>query len=177
MPKVLARVTAPLDAARGPDVLHRVEVPEAWLESGATIEFELPRNLRCAACDGGGCDACGRSGAISLRGHDEPPELVRVTLPKSTAAAECSSPPRRALTLRIPGHGGLPAEPERPRGLLLLRVTPGEASDPALSRVRLSESAAPEKRMRRVSIPVALAVLLLILWITLLLWLRLSGRG
>ena len=65
--KVLGRVTAP-DRPRGPDVVMTLSIPLDWMLAGATLEFELPRNLACAACGGGGCDACGRSGAVTIRG-------------------------------------------------------------------------------------------------------------
>ena len=79
--KVLARITSP-DRPRGPDVEMTLSVPEEWVVEGATIEIELPRNLTCAACSGGGCDACERSGAVSLRGRKDPIELLEFTLPK-----------------------------------------------------------------------------------------------
>ena len=46
--------------------MHRVEVARDWFQSGARLSIELPRNLTCAGCHGGGCDACLRAGAITL---------------------------------------------------------------------------------------------------------------
>ncbi len=135
MSEVLARVTTrTLDAPRGPDVTHRIRVPRAWLESGEAVEFELPRNLSCAACAGGGCDLCERSGAITLRGRDELPEILHVTLPARQPEADGET---RGVVIRIPEQGGLPpAEAELlPRGLLLLRVEPAEVADPGVSRI------------------------------------------
>ena len=135
MPEVLAKVTTrTLNVPRGPDVLHRIRVPGAWLESGELVEFELPRNLTCAACDGGGCDACERSGAITLRGRNELAEILTVTLPKRVADADS---PGRGVVIRIPEQGGLPPLDGEalPRGLLLLRVEPAEVADPGVSRV------------------------------------------
>jgi hypothetical protein len=177
-------VTGALDVPRGPDVIHRVRVARDWLESGATIEFELPRNLSCAACGGGGCDACERSGAISLRGRNELPELVRITLPKPRPGADPPSSGRRGITVRIPERGGLAEDPALPRGVLLLRVTSGEAPDAGISRVRRTEpplaaepAAAREKPRRRISWPVAAAIVLVLLLIALLAWLHSTGRG
>jgi len=131
--EVLARVTnRTLNVPRGPDVLHRIRVPSAWLESGEVIEFELPRNLSCAACDGGGCDTCARAGAISLRGRDELPEILSVTLPMRRPDAEGEL---RGVVIRIPEQGGLPPEHGLPRGLLLLRVEPAASADSGVSRV------------------------------------------
>ncbi len=138
--EVLARVTTrTLDHPRGPDVVHRIRVPQAWLESGEVVEFELPRNLSCAACDGGGCDSCERSGAITLRDRHELPELLQVTLParKSEANGEA-----RGVVIRIPEQGGLPPEHGEvlPRGFLLLRVELAETADPGVTRVPEPES-------------------------------------
>ena len=59
-----------------------VDVLDAWLVAGTVLEIVLPARLACARCEGGGCDACGRSGAIRIdRGeHDR---TVRVTLSES----------------------------------------------------------------------------------------------
>jgi hypothetical protein len=147
--EVLARVTTrTLDVPRGPDVVHRIRVPHAWLEAGDTVELELPRNLSCAACDGGGCDLCERAGAITLRGRDELPEIVQVTLP--VRKADSAGAPR-GVVIRIPEQGGLPpAEAELPRGLLLLRVEPAELADPGVRRVIPTEG--PELERVRLSL-------------------------
>ena len=131
MGKVLGRViTGEHGAPRGPDACHRIRVPRGWLTEGATIEVVLPRNLTCARCDGGGCDACDRSGAITVRGRDDPPDLVPVNLP----AGERNTP----FLIRVPEYGGLPAEgTTMTRGLLLLRVEPSSHVDPG---VRLFQS-------------------------------------
>lgn len=168
-------------------MIHRVKVRREWLTDGEVIELELPRNLSCATCGGGGCDTCGRSGAITLRQRDEPPEVVEVTLPvRSGSDTEPLDGP--GVTLRIPEQGGLP-EPgsELPRGTLLLTVVPSETPDP---RVYLARSSGATKGAgsgeheprggsgtphRAVLIVVAIVVVAL--WILLLAWLRLSGQG
>jgi len=134
-----------MDVPRGPDVLHRIRVPQAWLEAGEVVEFELPRNLSCAACNGGGCDSCERSGAITLRGRQELPELLQVTLPARKPEANGEA---RGVVIRIPEQGGLPPEhgDVLPRGFLLLRVELAETADPGVTRVVQLEP--PESRER-----------------------------
>lgn len=106
--------------------MHRIRVPKSWLEHGSVIELELPRNLTCRKCEGGGCDACERSGAVTLRDRGEPPDLVEVKLPARTDS--------ESFVVRIPERGGL-ARPDSglPRGLLLLKVEPSDGSDPSSS--------------------------------------------
>ncbi len=171
---------------------HRVRVPAEWLDEGAQFELELPRNLTCAACDGGGCDRCERSGAISIRGRKELGELVRVNLPPRNPNME-ETASGRAVVLRIPERGGISDDPRLPRGFLLLQVAPGEEADPGIERVAAApiEVAAPVPRPPSEHPPsvrpppaapasgrwvwwLAVAV---ILWILIPIWLRLSGRG
>jgi hypothetical protein len=170
-------------------VLHRVKVRREWLARGEVIELELPRNLACAACGGGGCDKCGRSGAITLRQRDELAEVVEITLPARAAQEAADS---QGVTLRIPEQGGLP-EPgsDLPRGLLLLTVVPGPEADPRIKLLRgvvskrppasVVESAAgslpPEAARKRRLTWLILGAAVVTFWILLLIWLRLSGRG
>jgi hypothetical protein len=192
LPEVLARVTSRAAAGpRGPDVLHRVKVRREWLVTGEVIELELPRNLACASCGGGGCDACGRSGAITLRRRDEPAEVVEITLP---ARPDEDAPDSRGITLRVPEQGGLP-EPgsDLPRGLLLLTVVPSPEPDPRIKLLRGVPSKRPPASVvdsdemptqlaggppaPRVSVAIVLVAVAVALWVLLLIWLRLSGRG
>ncbi len=100
MTQVLGKITAPeREGPSGPDVMHRIEVPEAWFEEGVHLEIELPQRLACARCEGGGCDACGRSGAITLYAQGEVPLVVHVGLPRAA--------PGGVVLLRIP-EGGAP---------------------------------------------------------------------
>ena len=190
--EVLARVKSrAVEGPRGPDVLHRVKVRREWLVVGEVVELELPRNLACATCGGGGCDACGRSGAITLRKRDEPAEVVEVTLP---ARSDDELPDSRGITLRIPEQGGLPPpDSDLPRGVLLLTVVPSPEPDPSIKLLRgvpskrppasivdsdemptaVVEAAAP----RRLSAARVIVIAALILWILLLIWLRMSGNG
>lgn len=179
-----------MEGPRGPDVLHRVRVPRQWLSAGEVIELELPRNLACAACGGGGCDACGRSGAITLRQRDELAEVVEVTLP-TRPRADAEESELQGLTLRIPEQGGLP-EPgsDLPRGMLLLTLVPGDEADARVKLLRAAASKRPASEAddgetslledapkSRASPLIVVAVVAVALWILLLVWLRLSGQG
>ena len=192
LPEVLARVTSrAVEGPRGPDVLHRVKVLREWLSVGEVVELELPRNLACAACGGGGCDTCGRSGAITLRKRSEPAEVVEVTLP---ARAADELPDSRGITLRIPEQGGLPElGSDLPRGVLLLTVVPSAEPDPSIKLLRglpskrpaasvvdsdeMPAALAEQQRGRRASPAMLIVIVAVVLWILLLIWLRLSGQG
>ncbi len=173
-------------------MLHRVRIKRGWLATGEVVELELPRNLACAACGGGGCDSCGRSGAITLRKKSEPAEVVEVTLPARKAD---DLPDSRGITLRIPEQGGLPAAgSDLPRGVLLLTVVPSQDSDPSVKRLRGLPSKPPPASIvesdetpiapqefapepRRLSPAVLIVLVAVVLWVLLLIWLRLSGQG
>jgi hypothetical protein len=130
-PSVLGKITTSTDRPRGPDVEMQLSIPEDWIHGGATLELELPRNLACAVCKGGGCDSCDRSGAVSLRGRKDPIELVEVTLPRGG-----ESPGAASFVLRLPDRGGLPPEgSELPRGNLLLSIRPGPAPERGVVRL------------------------------------------
>jgi hypothetical protein len=81
----LARLLDPsdLDRAEGPRGRITVAVPAIWLAAGATVELSVPSRLVCAGCEGGGCDACGRSGAIRLRLEEEAERTFRFALPRT----------------------------------------------------------------------------------------------
>lgn len=110
----LARVTADLAEARGPDVACSIEVPVAWFEAGATLQIQLPRLMTCARCEGGGCDACGRRGAFEQRAAGIASE-VAVVLPRQPAATcapvKLRLPALGARAPRSPAAGGAPLAP------------------------------------------------------------------
>jgi hypothetical protein len=116
---ILARVTEELDEHRGADVVHRVSVPEAWLQDGGTLRCVLPRRLACADCEGGGCDRCGRSGVHRLRDPADLEDTVEFRLPPRTSVP---------AALRIPGHGAAAEQPGHAAGCLILYVSAGEPS-------------------------------------------------
>jgi hypothetical protein len=68
------------EAPTGPRGRLTLEVLSEWLEQGATVELTMPRRVACAACDGGGCDGCSRSGAHKLEGDER---TLRLTLPRT----------------------------------------------------------------------------------------------
>ncbi len=188
MAEILGRVTGQLEGPRGPDALHGVRVPKAWLEEGASLEVELPRHLSCAACEGGGCDACERSGALTLRGKAEPPELLELRLPAQPDLAGAA----RSLVLRVPVRGGFPKEGSgRPRGCLLLSVGVAAEPDPGVRRLEtrsvttstrptptpraLEPAGAPPAAAR--STAVRVATVLVVLWLLGLLLARALGWG
>ena len=70
---------AALDKKRSPRGRVSIVVPTAWLREGARLEVLVPAKLRCDLCDGGGCDACERSGAYKVE-----EKKVEVTLPRVT---------------------------------------------------------------------------------------------
>jgi len=172
-------------------VVHRIAVKRSWLERGEVIEFTLPRNLACAACAGGGCDRCARSGAITLRGRRELAEVLTVPLPKRLPDELEREP---VVVLRVPDQGGFP-EPgiELPRGLLLLSIAAASKSDAGVNRVRGGlaslpparrrslpdmelELTAPESETRRRPAPLGLvAIVLALAWIALVFYM--SSRG
>jgi hypothetical protein len=145
-------------------------VPHAWLKRGAVVELELPRHLVCAACDGGGCDTCERSGAVTLRERGEPADLVEVTLPGEQG---------ETFVIRLPERGGLPPPGSGlPRGNLLLRVEPSAQADPSvtlasknsifdMARRALSTRPAASLRFPVALVAVVLGVILLAIWLTL----------
>jgi len=172
MAEVLGRVArTDLASPRGPDAVHRIRVPRALLRQGAAIELELPRHLVCALCEGGGCDTCDRSGAVTLRERGAPPDVVSVTLPQAVSGD--------GFVIRLPERGGLAApESGLPRGYLLLRVEPSAEADASVSfsirrpeieaaRRAISERAAAltSSPKRFVLVAAVASVILLTIWL------------
>ncbi len=82
-----------LDASTGGRAHLRIDVPAAWIEEGAEVEVTAPGRLACAGCEGGGCDACDRSGAF--RAPEDPGARVL------TARLPLLRAPGAALAIRI----------------------------------------------------------------------------
>lgn len=124
MEHVLGKVSGGHPTQGGPDAMLDIVVTRRWLSEGRTIEVDLPRHLICAACQGAGCDICGQSGAITVRERTEPPEVLRVTLPRHELESDKLPESQRSILLRIHGRGGLPESGVWPsqRGRLLLRI-------------------------------------------------------
>jgi hypothetical protein len=174
VPAILGKVVTGVAAPRGPDAGFRIRVRPDWLHVGATIEVTLPRNLECATCHGGGCDACGGSGALTLRGPKDPAETIQLTLPGGPPSSETVG---RGLVLRIPESGGkAEADSGLPRGLLLLSVVADDEPDDhvrlcvageAPDAQSLAAAIAPRPARIRITPAIVLAILIL-LWILLL---------
>lgn len=80
---VLGRLLDPgaLAACSGARGKLCIEVPAAWLADAVELVVTAPARIVCARCDGGGCDGCGRSGA--LRGPAEGADrTISVHLPE-----------------------------------------------------------------------------------------------
>lgn len=111
----LGRVLDPraLDEGTGARGRVQIEVPAAWLAEGCRLEILAPRRLPCARCDGGGCDACGKSGV--LRAPDaEADRRLEITLPGTPGEAV-------ALRLADPFGSGLVEQ-------LIVEIRAGAAS-------------------------------------------------
>lgn len=165
MTQPLAKVLGELDGVRGADVVHRVSVPAAWLRDTGCLSITLPRNLSCAECEGGGCDKCSRSGAVSLREKEQAAEVLRVALPLQQVRGS-------DVCLRFGAQGGHHEDPTMPRGnlLLIVRISDVPGTGIVLERTELpSARVADTKMMARVALG---AVLLCLLFFFML---RISG--
>jgi hypothetical protein len=120
-----------LDASTGGRAHLRIDVPSAWLEEGAEVELTAPSRLPCAACAGGGCDACARSGAF--RTPEDPGERVlHARLPLLRA-------PGAALALRIVQPFGPASVIEH----LVLELRAGRSPSAGVKRLALPRAVPP----------------------------------
>ncbi len=117
----LGRVLDPraLDEGAGPRGRVQITVPAAWLAVGCRVEILVARRLACARCDGGGCDACGKSGVLRAP-DDEAARRLEITLPGTTNEAV-------ALRLADPFGAGLVDQ-------LIVEIRAGKAS-PGVTRI------------------------------------------
>ena len=124
MEHVLGKVASDCEVLSGPEAILDIVIDRRWLSDECTIDVDLPRHLGCAACEGAGCKICGQSGAITVRDRSEPPEVLRLTLPRQTLDPRRVSDCKRALLFRVQGRGGLPNDGagKVQRGRLLLRI-------------------------------------------------------
>ncbi len=158
----LGRVLDPsaLDACAGARARLRVEVPASWLAEGAVLRVTAPARLACARCDGGGCDACARSGALRA------PTVAA----ERTLFASLSPGHEGALTLRIPRPFG----PDHDIQQLLLDVSVAEASSSCVVRVGPAPGAAALATAARTASPVPWPILVVAVIVTI--GLALLGR-
>lgn len=152
---LLGRISASHSSHAGLAGVLDIVVPEEWIAQGQTIEIELPRHLHCAACQGAGCDSCGQSGAVTLRGRTEPPEVVTLTLPEQLPRnLDEAAPSSRALVIQMPAtklRMGI-AVRIKSHGRVSPFVRLGRASENApLARPATSETFSPPVSGRRPS--------------------------
>jgi hypothetical protein len=121
----LGQVLGDLEGPRGADGAVSITVLPEWFETGARLIVQLPRRVVCATCEGGGCDVCGRSGALLLP-HLTDESVLSITLPSTIA-------PARPVTLRVPGRGMPSLNAHEPAGHLLLRVVPGPTASASVT--------------------------------------------
>ncbi|MEZ4294610.1 MAG: hypothetical protein R3B70_06515 [Polyangiaceae bacterium] len=148
---------AALDADDGPRARAKVTVPASWGSEGALIEVTLPRTLECARCDGGGCDACGRSGALRGPGAERA-RVVRVRLPKAMGDG---------VAMRL----GKPFGKASKIAQLWLEVRPGKAASASVRKL----SRVPRVRRRilpRLVLALTVAVVIIGAALAVITWLR-----
>lgn len=122
-PPALGRILDPqaLEDEEGARARLRITVPSAWLDEACELELVVPLRLPCARCDGGGCDGCGRSGAIKAPGG-EAERTLSTRLPPVEATG---------VALRI----SRPFGPEAEIAQLFLEVRAGDAPSLGVRRV------------------------------------------
>ena len=142
MAEELARVLDPseLDALTGSH--GRMSTTISASELGSPIAIVVPSRLVCARCDGGGCDSCGRSGAIRLD-LSEAERTTHVVLP-----AEARDAMRIRLVKPVEGLEQLTLE---------VRLKP-ETGMVVAARRDLAVRSAPGLDVRSVVIGIAVAV-------------------
>lgn len=147
MKQQLARLLDPeaLDAATGPRARLRVRVDAAWLVEGAELEITAPKRLECARCGGGGCDGCGRSGALRAPVRTRA-RAIRLHVPAGEG---------HAVGLRLVHPFGARAAIEQ----LLLELEPSTEPD---ARVKRIDSAAEGSEGTLVWSPIALVATALV---------------
>ncbi|MFO0756320.1 MAG: hypothetical protein U0359_07495 [Byssovorax sp.] len=118
----LGRVLDPeaLDGEAGARGLCRIVVPSGWLEAPCEIELLVPSRLPCARCDGGGCDGCGRSGAVRAP-REETERVLSASLPAVAASG---------VALRL----SRPFGPEAEIVQLVIEVRAGEEASAGVTR-------------------------------------------
>jgi hypothetical protein len=143
----LGRVLDPneLDRADGQRGRLTIDVLTEWLVAGDTVELVAPARIVCARCEGGGCDACERSGALRLNG-DVTARTIRLTLPPTTSS--------RVLVRLLRPLGD-------DAGLEQLSVEVRASSTPGAScrRVEPATSRGPSLTLRSVALGIAIVVL------------------
>ena len=118
-------------SAEGAHVAVTIRVARAWVARGEAIEVEVeaPELARCARCEGGGCDGCGRSGAVRLA-SEVAERTFTLALPAGLA--------ERTL-VRVPRPFG----EEGPIGLAVCEVQLAEGAERCRLRAPLTPASPP----------------------------------
>jgi hypothetical protein len=145
-PATLGQVldVAALDASSGPCARIRVGLEAGW-SRGDTLRITVPERLTCARCDGGGCDACRRSGALRAPA-DADARTLRVEIPEV---------PARGVAVRLLHPFGDASDVEQ----LRIELHPSSPSDAG---VRVSHAAAPRALIAPAQAPGAPSPLLVV---------------
>ncbi len=142
-PQELARVANPEALAKEPDARICVQIARAWVSADAPLDLVItaPRRLSCARCEGGGCDACARSGVLRAP-EDEAARKVSARIPAATL---------QDLALRIPHPFGM----EHAIQQVIVEIRFAEEASPNVARV--------QARPRSKRLPLAFILVLLAL--------------
>jgi hypothetical protein len=140
----------------GPRAKTRISVPPSWSDESALVEIRVPRTLACARCDGGGCDGCGRSGALRGPAKDAA-RVVRVRLPQNL---------RDGVAMRIADPFGRAA----PIAQLWIEVVP--AKEPSATVRRIGGPKVRRRILPRMVAGLSLLVVLVAGVLALLTWAR-----
>ena len=156
-PAPLARVADPaeLAQAKGPRARLRVTIPASWLEQDVSLQIQAPKLLRCTACGGGGCDQCGRSGALQAPAA-QAERVLRVSL-----AARCKLPCAVRLAEPFPGSA---------IEQLLVQLEPGERASDNVCRVQRRAAQLVWRRQPIAPILLGLALMVMAVVIVMLVW-------
>lgn len=142
----LGRILDPqaLDDEHGHRGRLRITVPAAWTNAPCELELVVPLRLPCARCDGGGCDGCGRSGAVKApRGEAE--RTLSARLPKGI---------EEGVALRIAQPFGAEGEIVQ----LFVEVRVGAAASPGVRRIEPPPPLSPPRVGRPVAIALSVAL-------------------
>jgi hypothetical protein len=143
-----------LDRAPGPWVRVDVNVPPEWAVEGASVEVEAPERAPCARCDGGGCDGCGRSGAVRL--SPEPRDRTfELTLPSTLD---------RAVTVRVTKPFGEASDVALAFCALRPSETPSRCRK--IARLAVVSPSRPDQALLRYAVPFVVAVITAVAWAT-----------
>jgi hypothetical protein len=133
-----------LDDETGARARITVTIPSDSLKAGCELTLLVPVRLECARCDGGGCDACGRSGVVRAPEGD----ASRTVRTRVTSASGV------AVRVRIP----LPFGDASDIRQLFVEVRGGESASELVRAIEPRGASVPSQRWRRAAFAVAVAI-------------------